>query len=649
MRMTRWLEHVSSSVREEIAAHAFHRKQLQAGSSLIDCLTNERLLQQSYARLPQLEQETLVSLCKVFGLNRFAWQDLNRLPQHRPLAEWKAAVAALCEKGLLCAWQKSWGEPSFSVAVEAFPIWSSQAIGSWLGQCVELRPDELDVLLGEQSSLMLDLLLLVRFLQTVGMTRSKQGRWHKKTCNKLEEQLSVPTSYGTHEMSASFTFDDSAGGLSAGTAAVIDIAARIGLLNWEGNRLTVDASAWEEFLAGTGVQQAQYLSREWLIWHAPDTVWQQHASYAIHAMPDSGWYDLKELYTALFHGGCLSEELAWPSFVAKLEQTLLAPMAAFGWLQVAKLRDGRILLRKAGLLAGSRDGPNMPCVSSQGDVMLPLTRKLQEHWAILCCAELEDGGEPVPVYRLTRASVLRGKGLGVSAIEWLHRFAIDIPCHLADQLRKWEDRYGEIEVRTHMVLSCRDESLAEQLQHWPQLRGFIEAAGDGFVVLATHTTQPELGKLLAGSGYHLVWKSEEQQRSEETTEREKLSAVLTGYEEQQLLNPADKLPSIPELYERMNAIPSSWLQELRKYHPSTGRQMMEQAIRYRSGVQLRVQGDAIVFYPERVVGDRAGWTVEGWMATGPQERKKKQFSPKEWEEIQLLLPGINDNNEVLRS
>ncbi|GIQ68700.1 hypothetical protein [Xylanibacillus composti] len=648
MRMSAWLEQVPPSILEQIAAHPFHREELQTGTSLLECLTDGKVLRRGYDRMTSLEREALQAICREFGLNRFQWDDLQLLPAHRPIAEWKAAVAALCEKGLLCAWQKAWGEWSFSLPAEACQEWSELVVGTPFEQAAEWKLDELEQATDEQGNLVIDILLLGWFLQNAGLTRGKQGHLHKAACRKLEQLLSVPSSYCSPDESESQSTSESDSGLSAGAAAVIDAAARFGLLQWEADSLSLQPEAWRTFLAQTGVRQFQQLAREWLLWHAPPQAWLQHAGFAILNMPETGWYDLQHLFESMREKGVLQDDLAWPSFAASLQQSILQPMEAFGWLQTARMRDGRVLLQKsADVREQAGEEMNKPCLSSQGEVMLPLGCELEAHWDMLCCSEFAGYRTPIALYQITQSSVLRGKEQGKSMIDVVGGLGVDIPANLLHQLEEWEGRYGEVEVSACTVIRCRNGSLADQLRQWSRLRGKVEAAGEGILLVRGDLSQKELIKLISGNGFHVTLQKREEPGGKLAAEP--LRQWAAGFEDLQGTAPAKKLPDIPDLYERMSAIPASWLHEFRTYHPSTGRQMIEHAIRYRSGVQLRIQGDAIRFHPERVLGDTSGWKVEGWVAAAPQEREMKQFSPKDWEEIQLILPGINDNNEVLRS
>gem|GEM_PF-3535037 len=650
MRMADWLAQAPLAMQERIAAHPVYQEEVQAGSSLLECLTDEEVLQRSYASLTVVEQEALAGICRKFGLNRIQWRDLDSLPTHRANAEWRAAVASLCEKGLLCIWQKSWGEPTFSLAAEAFPMWSRQFIGAHMERAVEWSPLEMTDAAGEQCCLLVNLLLLARFVESDQLTRSKQGGWHKKPCKKFEQQLRLTASSNLTFAIDEFTIHEHADCLSPGAAAVLDVASRLKLLHWSENRLRLHSSAWSQLLELTGTALSQHISRQWLLWHASDSVWQQHAGFALLAMPDSGWYDLKEMYESLRIGDGLPADVDWNCFADSLTRRLLGPMAAFGWLHVATLQDGRIVVRKSRLLVSrAEDEMDMPYVSAHGEVMLSLTNKLAQHWELLCCAETYAYSEAVHTYRLTRESVWQGMAQGKAASSVLNGMRGEIPDTLLEQLRDWESRYGEIEVSTRLVIRCRNTSVAEQLLQRESIRPIAEAVGDGVLILEANASQSELRKLLAASGYQAAWIEHTDDQRKQVVPADPQYSMIQGYEEQQLSVPATKLPDITDLYDRMSAIPSSWLHEFRQYHPSTGRQLIEQAIRYRSGVQLRVQGDAIRFHPERVIGDRTGWRVEGWVAANRQEREIKQYSPKDWEEIQLLLPGINDNNEVLRS
>ncbi|MBD2846175.1 hypothetical protein IDH44_13295 [Paenibacillus sp. IB182496] len=88
-------------------------------------------------------------------------------------------------------------------------------------------------------------------------------------------------------------------------------------------------------------------------------------------------------------------------------------------------------------------------------------------------------------------------------------------------------------------------------------------------------------------------------------------------------------------------VPPAWLTQLRMYHASTKRELVEQALRWRAPLELRQQGRPLEFVPLRLDDHAGAWVVLGrprrspaGAAAGPELR----LSPDMWEEMRVALP-----------
>ncbi|MNI99475.1 hypothetical protein D3C73_1585640 [compost metagenome] len=65
--------------------------------------------------------------------------------------------------------------------------------------------------------------------------------------------------------------------------------------------------------------------------------------------------------------------------------------------------------------------------------------------------------------------------------------------------------------------------------------------------------------------------------------------------------------------------------------------MILKALEWKACLKLRKSGADTVFIPIRLDGIRDDWAV-----TGFEQLSEVRISPDQWEEMQLILPGIND-------
>jgi hypothetical protein len=106
-------------------------------------------------------------------------------------------------------------------------------------------------------------------------------------------------------------------------------------------------------------------------------------------------------------------------------------------------------------------------------------------------------------------------------------------------------------------------------------------------------------------------------------------------------NPLDRIPTVQDIYPAMERIPSLWLQSPRAYHQSIRKEIIEQALAYKAFLNIKRNGQSVRFVPTKMMEERDSWAVQGL-----ENRSEVILSSQDWEEMQLILPGINDNNEV---
>ena len=70
--------------------------------------------------------------------------------------------------------------------------------------------------------------------------------------------------------------------------------------------------------------------------------------------------------------------------------------------------------------------------------------------------------------------------------------------------------------------------------------------------------------------------------------------------------------SVKHLFAGIDDVPSMWLKQFRAYHHSTRRELMEQALTWRTTVKLNCEGVISVFVPERIVEEAGKWAVAGY-------------------------------------
>ena len=102
----------------------------------------------------------------------------------------------------------------------------------------------------------------------------------------------------------------------------------------------------------------------------------------------------------------------------------------------------------------------------------------------------------------------------------------------------------------------------------------------------------------------------------------------------------DELPDLrPAVRDALGRLPSSWLKQLREYHPTTRREMLKQAIALGVSVRLERGGRMLEFTPSGIeeAEGSGGWRVRG-MLRGEGGREEMCLTPDMWKGMKLHVP-----------
>ncbi|TYP72676.1 helicase-associated domain-containing protein [Paenibacillus methanolicus] len=97
-------------------------------------------------------------------------------------------------------------------------------------------------------------------------------------------------------------------------------------------------------------------------------------------------------------------------------------------------------------------------------------------------------------------------------------------------------------------------------------------------------------------------------------------------------------PSDPAaLFQGLDSVPVTWRSQMRQYHPSTRRELVERALIWRTAVKLNIRGQAVPFIPDKLVEDEEGWRVTGDLSLDGQV-ERTLLAPHMWDEMMLVIP-----------
>ncbi|MFD1775350.1 helicase-associated domain-containing protein [Paenibacillus rhizophilus] len=343
-------------------------------------------------------------------------------------------------------------------------------------------------------------------------------------------------------------------------------------------------------------------------------------------------------------------------------------LAGFGWVEVGSAPGHSLCFRWTSakpLLPEPSETvePVGTRIITQPDleVLVPEETPFSLRWSLACFAELIQI-DCMWSFRLTRERLEWASARGISpeeVIEWLEQYAeAGLPGQVRAVLGQWGRDIGRTVLAETLVLSCRSEQDADAIAGHPRLLDSLERLGPlHFGVsrdradwvrreLASAGMLPLEGRPghngegpQEASLFRLYIPGSEDNGSGFTLTTD--SAAGLWYAEDHGAAMQAEMPSAPESAEELwpdaAEVPSVWIKEGRRYHASTARLLMEQALKWGTKVRLSREGRTCEFIPDRILP--GVWRVSGHLidcsGDAPQER---ELSDGDWDTIQLIVP-----------
>lgn len=344
---------------------------------------------------------------------------------------------------------------------------------------------------------------------------------------------------------------------------------------------------------------------------------------------------------------------------------------AFGWLELARPADeieGERLFRW-------KRGPEF-CdeeliIQPSGELIAGPGCGFVRRWELELIAERKLDGE-LTQYALSARTVSAALELGRTKKEIVDFLLASsglehLPPSLAMILEQWADRAGQFEFAQATLLRCGSSERADWLAGHPDARPFlIERLGlTEFVVEGEQVSK--LRKLLQQAGYpprkgiSASFNREDGAADGVSYPAIRLNAsesssIGENYAEEQDSFPfsaeglfvADPLllrqcpvsdHPLPEklLASDWRSVPHMWSNQLRDYHLSTRKELLQKAIALETSVRIKADGMLRTFIPERLEQRGGDWSVIGiWQERGAL--REERLSPDMWDEMGLALP-----------
>lgn len=554
---------------------------------------------ESLSPLTPGDEELLKKLVCRFGgqpFSELAWEGISSIS--RSGVEMKLSFIRLRKYRWVHAVKKSWGERLYYIPVEKL----IQLLTFFFspGDQHASDPSGLHIRCEAGPGIALDLLHLLAFAADQGLTLTAKGTVHKKNLQKLQKLISLKEEH-LWRLALQYAHQDT---YPPELAVILDLLLCTGLLSPNTGALGLEEKRLRQWLCLNELEMNRLLLRAAIERYGQSDAAMQLFRYII-CMPPFGegkWIKVSSVLQwmederMLIAGDCSDKAAAW-----------LYVLAGFGWGDVAATVDGEFAFRwniEPELLPGSailyEYGDENFFVQPDFDIICPPNVPFLARWKLLACADLVLC-DRVSVYKLTRSSVGRAVEKGMSPPEILSFLAANgaggIPDHVAAAVGQW----GNDPLKT--------------------------VGGNGL----TDYTYPLIYRDKMDEAHGNMWS--------ESFYDEHQGMVYSG-RNVHFFEPDDDIPEPASLFPGYEQVPTRWLHDLRTYHSSTARTIVEQAQSWQTKIVLNLGGKRAEFTPTKVYP--SPWRAEGilhHLETGRFE--PHELRVEELGELKLILPPFD--------
>jgi hypothetical protein len=556
------------------------------------------------ASLNSIEQELLKVIYSAFAGQLFDDAQFMKLRiQGYSGAEHLLMFITLRQKGKIRAVMKSWGEKLYYIPIEKLPRLHQV--------CYEYNPQEVSteirIIKEAKPGLVLDIFHVLAFIAQDQLLLSVKGIIHKKSIQKMEERIHLKVE-DLNQLTLQLPHAEDA---PLHIAFILDMLECLKLVRKELKKMVV---------------QEKYLS----IWLSMNT--EEMTSVLVKIISERyGSYDanMQHLYCLISQPALLSgqwvelelliewmvqEQLLDSSRTLQITTRAIAwvsALAAFGWMDVGTFEDDRSCFRwkiSADQVLNALFYDTVRAPLLELDTAITSKFYVQPDFEIMVLPDVPYlvrfklsmftdliKNDCISIYKLTKGSISQSiqRGLGVTEIiSFISANCVsEVPVHVFMTLEQWDREMK----RTHVV----------------------SHSSEGKICLENSSADDEQ-EIEGVEGQYLI--------------HEDYSRYSFQME--------DELPTPRSLFPDLEQIPIMWRKDFRSYHFSTVRQMMEQAIKWKTKVKLSLDDSEVDFIPFKITYNP---DIISGEVFNPIKMKYEviELTFSDWKEMRIMIPDFN--------
>ncbi|WP_139998145.1 helicase-associated domain-containing protein [Paenibacillus paridis] len=597
---------------------------------------------------------------------------LKELRKHSDLsgAECQLGLAELEGAGVLFSVRKVWGERLYFMPLDSFGGWQRALFPCNVDPISALEREYLmnGAMRGYRKPLGRQLLAAFSALGRCGLALTASGTLPKKTVAKLMQAVDIDEA-ALASFDLKWPFPDK---YPLTVAFILEAGFAFGLLEQDEGTLK-----WNEDMLSRWLRlDDQCRERELMTWVfafvLPSSGVSAHLAAAMAGLEAGTWYTEQRILAAI-KVNLVPENVECEQRMDRFYRRWFELWHNLGWLEIVH-REGHgerewFVRWKAeaplhDLISTSmvRNEPPFVTVSPNGELMVEPECPFWVRWELALLAELKSD-EQVAVYRLEAASVAQAMELGRNSSD-IKAFLVFVsggepfPTAAESLLEVWTARACRTAFAEVTLLRCDNEEMAALVEQLPSMKAYLIQKLGKMDYIVERTQIAEIRQALKKTGYEARKAVQSEIGAVSTSypsmaEGKNLWSGTSHTEERKRSTPAYLYEAFPLQHFELNgpslrgelpaiaqreSVPAMWIKQLRAYHHSTRRELIEQALLWQTPVQLRIERELRSFVPEKLEQKEDGWAVIGLLRDQPGSSLIR-LTPDMWEEMRLVIPG----------
>lgn len=629
MKAAEWLKQLRPQSLQRLKQVSMYKRYFEDGYTLEQCLTLPKLRKEIFTSLSKAEQRTLRLIVKCWGYQYFNDQQFHaqiKAEQHDAAAY--AGFVFLRRKGILMTFRKMWGEQVYALAEDSFAGWQKCCFSPFHPK-LSVTSSQMQEIKGMARPAVRAMLECLALLNRHSMSKTNKGACQQNSIkpwlhrfNRECEAFDFPVAYAKRL------------GLPNYLAMLLQLAAHLEFIEISERQIEARMEQLEHWLCSSQAEREMEIywnwKQQWAAEQGGIEVELLHMLCLLEQMPKGQWVNLNEAVEWV-DGHNIKLQ---PSVLDRLLQQWIFPMAAFGFLVYCKDYEEQVWVKWIGECVEEGVPDDTIIVQSDFEILVPPQSDYRLLWQLEMLAN-HIQTDQLSIYALSLPSLLHGKraGLTISTIRHFLQEASgsDLPDSVEFLLQKAEKQQPLV-FQEVLLLSCENKDIVEHIRLHPDAKRWIrERIGDQHLIIHKET---------ANECRHWLEKMElDVQDIKEQKDGGSLqnspSRVAFGASKPISYEIDQTFPKAPDCFASLENAPSMWFRQYRRYHPSTCRRIIEQAILWRSPIKFMCPGQEGIMLPEKLQEDSQTIIVQG---IERESTKEISFWIEEIEKLQIMLP-----------